>query len=121
MSGITACPPHKEIRKTALGSTNSVDWEYAKSCTFIVKKYKELGYKTYAIEQTSNSKALHQIKYDSSPILLIFGNEVEGVDQEVIDLCDYSLEIPQFGTKHSFNVSVSAGIVLWQFIHQIIK
>ena len=87
----------------------------------LVKKYKESGYKTFAIEQTSDSKALNNVKYDSKPVLLIFGNEVEGVEQKLIDLCDQSIEIPQYGTKHSFNVSVSAGIVLWHFIHQIIK
>jgi len=121
LTGITATPPHKEIRKTALGSTESVDWEYAESCLSVVTKHKEKGYKCYAIEQTSNSIDLTSLNYNSEPVLLIFGNEVNGVDQEVIDLCDHSLEIPQFGTKHSFNVSVSAGIVLWHFIHQLIK
>ena len=121
LTGITATPPHKEIRKTALGSTESVDWEYTDNCIEIVKKHKKLGYKSYAIEQTSNSIILNDFTYNSEPVLLIFGNEVEGVEQEVIDLCDQSIEIPQFGTKHSFNVSVSAGIVLWHFVHQIIK
>ena len=121
LTGITATPPHKEIRKTALGATESVDWEYAESCQSVVAKHKDTGYKCYAIEQTSNSIDLTSLNYNLEPVLLIFGNEVNGVDQEVIDLCDHSLEIPQFGTKHSFNVSVSAGIVLWHFIHQLIK
>ena len=121
LTGITASPPHKEIRKTALGATDSVEWVYAESCSKVVAQHKQSGYKAYAIEQTSNSISLNHLTYKTEPVLLIFGNEVDGVEQEVINLCDQSIEIPQFGTKHSFNVSVSAGIVLWHFTHQIIK
>ena len=118
LTGITACPPHKEIRKTALGATDSVHWEYNENCVEVVKKHKKLGYKTFAIEQTSDSIKLNNSQHNSAPSLLIFGNEVDGVEQEVIDNCDHSIEIPQFGTKHSFNVSVSGGIILWHFINQ---
>ena len=118
LTGITACPPHKEIRKTALGATDSVHWEYYENCVEVVKKHKKLGYKTFAIEQTSDSIKLNNSQHNSAPSLLIFGNEVDGVEQEVIDNCDHSIEIPQFGTKHSFNVSVSGGIILWHFINQ---
>ena len=121
LTGITATPPHKEIRKTALGATESVEWVYVKNCNAIVSEYKQSGYKAYAVEQTRNSISLVNIQYNSEPVLLIFGNEVDGVEQQVIDLCDNCIEIPQFGTKHSFNVSVSAGVILWHFIHQIIK
>ena len=118
LTGITACPPHKEIRKTALGATDSVHWEYNENCVEVVKKHKKLGYKTFAIEQTIDSIKLNDSQHNSAPSLLIFGNEVDGVEQEVIDNCDHSIEIPQFGTKHSFNVSVSGGIILWHFINQ---
>ena len=118
LTGITACPPHKEIRKTALGATDSVHWEYNENCVEVIKKHKKLGYSTFAIEQTSDSIKLNDSQHNSAPSLLIFGNEVDGVEQEVIDNCDHSIEIPQFGTKHSFNVSVSGGIILWHFINQ---
>tara|TARA_B100000401_G_C52789356_1_gene712579 strand:+ start:1017 stop:1544 length:528 start_codon:yes stop_codon:yes gene_type:complete len=119
LSGITACPPHKEIQKTALGATDSVDWKYEEDCTSSIEKYRELGYKIFAVEQTNKSKALSSIEYANEPIVLIFGNEVQGVNQQIINCCDESIEIPQFGTKHSFNVSVSCGIVLWALINQI--
>ena len=119
LSGITACPPHKEIQKTALGATDSVDWKYEKDCTSSIEKYRELGYKIFAVEQTNKSKVLSSIEYANEPIVLIFGNEVQGVNQQIINCCDESIEIPQFGTKHSFNVSVSCGIVLWALINQI--
>ena len=118
LTGITACPPHKEIRKTALGATDSVHWEYNENCVEVVKKHKKLGYNTFAVEQTIDSIKLNDSKHNSAPSLLIFGNEVDGVEQEVIDNCDHSIEIPQYGTKHSFNVSVSGGIILWHFINQ---
>ena len=119
LSGITPCPPHREIRKTAIGASESVDWFYSKSCIDIINKYKKLGYCTIAVEQTEMSISLDKFNYNKKPVLLIFGNEVSGVSQEIIDLCENSLEIPQFGTKHSFNVSVSLGIVLWQLIKNL--
>ena len=120
LTGITATPPHREIRKTALGATESVDWLYEKNCNKVVSEYKKIGYKIFAVEQTKNSKPLQELSYTNEPLLLIFGNEVDGVEQRVIELCDNCIEIPQFGTKHSFNVSVSAGIVLWHLIKQVI-
>ena len=119
LTGITATPPHREIRKTALGATESVEWLYEKSCIKVVAEYKKLGFKTLAVEQTTNSINLQQFSYNGEPLLLIFGNEVDGVEQQVIEQCDHCIEIPQFGTKHSFNVSVSGGIVLWHLIKQI--
>ena len=119
LTGITATPPHKEIRKTALGASESVDWVYEKNCLDVIAKYKKLNYQTLAIEQTRNSIPLQDFVCNENPILLVFGNEVEGVTQQVINECENSIEIPQYGTKHSFNVSVSAGIVLWHINQQL--
>ncbi len=119
LCGITAQPPHREINKTALGATESVDWQYIPSTIDCVEKLKQENYKIIAVEQTENSILLQNYKEENNHIALIFGNEVEGVDQKVIDLCDNVIEIPQFGTKHSFNVSVSCGIVLWEVVKQI--
>ena len=119
LTGITATPPHKEIRKTALGASESVAWSYEKNCVTVVNQYKALGYQPWAIEQTKNSIPLNEFNNISQPLILVFGNEVEGVNQEVIDSCIGSIEIPQYGTKHSLNVSVSGGIVLWEFIKKI--
>jgi tRNA G18 (ribose-2'-O)-methylase SpoU len=116
LTGISPRPPHREIRKTALGASESVNWTYEHSCIETIKKYKKLGYKTYAIEQTSDSIALNDFAYNKELIVLVFGNEVSGVSQDVIDICDFSLEIPQFGTKHSLNISVSCGVVLWHLV-----
>jgi 23S rRNA (guanosine2251-2'-O)-methyltransferase len=115
LCGITAIPPNKDLLKSALGATESVDWEYRSSTSELLKELKEKGsIKIFSIEQTQNSLALNEFKpVTEEKIALIFGNEVEGVSQEVINLSDGSIEIPQFGTKHSFNVAVSAGIVLW--------
>jgi tRNA G18 (ribose-2'-O)-methylase SpoU len=116
LCGITGTPPHRDIHKTALGSTESVDWEYRESAESLIKEFKSFGIKIFAIEQTSNSVFLHQTdRKPHEPIALIFGNEVEGVQQALIDLSDAVIEIPQFGTKHSLNVSVALGIVLWEF------
>ena len=116
LTGITATPPHKEIRKTALGASESVAWSYEKDCVKVINQYKALGYQPWAIEQTKNSIPLNEFKDLSHPLVLVFGNEVEGVSQKVIDKCNGSIEIPQYGTKHSLNVSVSGGIVLWEII-----
>lgn len=116
LCGITATPPNKEIHKTALGAQDSMDWEYRKDTIELVKKLKKEGYLIVSVEQTEGSVKLpdFNIKKDGR-YALIFGNEVKGVQQEVVCNSDICLEIPQYGTKHSFNISVSAGIVLWEF------
>lgn len=115
LCGITAIPPHREIQKTALGATESVPWKYFKNTSDAIDKLKTLGYKITGIEQAEGSMLLGDFKVDPGvKYALIFGNEVNGIDQQVLDACDYVIEIPQFGTKHSFNVAVSAGIVLWE-------
>lgn len=120
LCGYTATPPNKEIHKTALDSENSVAWKYFEKTTDAVSHLKLLGYRVYAVEQVENSILLNNFSPDpETKMALVFGNEVHGVDQSVIDLCDGAIEIPQFGTKHSFNVSVSAGIVLWDLINKI--
>jgi len=120
LCGITATPPNKEIRKTALDAEKSVDWEYHKETADLVIRLKNAGYKIFAIEQVEESIALPEFQPKSSEkYAFIFGNEVKGVQQKVVDLCDGSIEIPQYGTKHSFNISVSAGIVLWDIFQKI--
>ena len=113
LCGITGQPPHREIRKTAIGASKSVDWEYKKNASEVLIKYRELGYEIIAVEQTSNSISLENYQVKKKHTLLVFGNEINGVSQKLIDLCDLSLEIPQWGTKHSINISVSVGVVLW--------
>lgn len=116
LCGITATPPHREIQKTALGATETVDWEHAVSTLEVVKLLKQNGYTVCSIEQTEKTLLLDRVaNLTDEKYALVFGNEVNGVDQSVIDASDYVLEIPQFGTKHSLNVSVCAGIVLWEF------
>ncbi|MBZ4677285.1 MAG: TrmH family methyltransferase [Anaerophaga sp.] len=115
LCGITATPPHKEIHKTALGAEESVEWHYFNKTTDAVEMLKKEGFFLIGIEQTDESISLPAFEPDmTKKYAVFFGNEVKGVDQRVIDECDMCLEIPQFGTKHSFNVSVSAGIVLWE-------
>ena len=117
LCGITGTPPHREIHKTALGAENTVPWSYAQSSVEVCIWLKSQGYKLIAVEQTENSTHLGQFKIESGmKYAIVLGNEVDGVDQEVLNLCDVALEIPQFGTKHSFNVSVCAGIVLWDLL-----
>ena len=113
LCGITAKPPHREIHKTAIGATESVNWEYIEDAISIINKHKKEDYTIISVEQTSNSKALRNYNWKNEKVLLVFGNEVDGVQQKIIDLSDFSLEIPQWGTKHSFNITVSAGIILW--------
>ena len=119
LCGICATPPSAEIRKTALGAEESVPWEYSGSTMDVVKKLKSEGYSVVSVEQTVNSVSLENFSPSASSgdskYAFIFGNEVDGVSQEVVDASDFSLEIPQFGTKHSLNVSVAIGVVLWQF------
>ena len=119
LCGITAVPPNKEIRKSALGATDSVDWEYQESTKDVVLDLKKKGYLTIAIEQANESIMLNDFSETNSPIAVVFGNEVNGVDQSVIDVCDNCIEIPQIGTKHSLNISVSVGVVLWDLFKKI--
>ena len=115
LCGITPVPPHREIQKTALGATESVAWKYYPKTTDAIKELREKGYIIIGIEQVEGSIELGKIKTeDEKKYALIFGNEIEGVDQEVLDLCDMCIEIPQFGMKHSFNIAISVGIVLWE-------
>ena len=120
LCGITATPPHREIRKTAIGASESVNWEYQKNAIEVIKKYQKSGYKIIAVEQTDKAISLENFNWNKEKTLLIFGNEVNGVDQDLINESDISIEIPQWGTKHSFNISVSAGIVLWSIKMQIL-
>jgi 23S rRNA (guanosine2251-2'-O)-methyltransferase len=115
LCGITSCPPHREIQKTALGATESVAWKYFHKTSDAMIELKEKGYKIIAVEQAEGSVELQNLTLeDNQKYALVFGHEVNGVDQEIINDCDLCVEIPQFGTKHSFNISVSAGIVLWE-------
>ena len=120
LCGITATPPHKEIHKTALGATETVEWEYVESALDLVEKLKKEEYVVISIEQADKSTKLEQfeIKKDQK-YAIVFGNEVKGVQQEVVSASDLCIEIPQFGTKHSLNISVSTGIVLWDLFKQI--
>ncbi len=115
LGGITPTPPHADIEKTALGATESVEWIYEKNLVDFFEK--ENNAVKIALEHTSKSESILEFKYEKTnkPIILVFGNEVKGVGQELLERCNYVLEIPQYGTKHSFNVSVSAGIAVWEF------
>ena len=114
LCGITAIPPNKEIHKTALGATETVSWEYCENIVDTIEKLKKENTEIYAIEQVENSIFLEQFKVEENKkYALVFGNEVFGVNQEAIQLCHGTIEIPQLGTKHSLNISVSAGIVVW--------
>ena len=117
LCGITATPPNKEIHKTALGATESVDWEYREDTLSLIKELKSKGYTICSIEQAEGSTNLGDYSLvEDEKLVLIFGNEVKGVQQEVVDNSDLCIEIPQYGTKHSFNISVSRGIVLWDLL-----
>ena len=144
LCGITARPPHPEIHKTALGGEDSVTWRYFSTAQEAVEELHRNNYQVYAIEQCEGSTLLQELKIEngklkitelqgnhkvqsskikvqsSSKYAVVFGNEVKGVHQEVVDLCDGCIEIPQFGTKHSMNVSVTAGIVIWEFARQLL-
>lgn len=117
LCGITARPPHPEIHKTALGAEGSVDWQYFERTEDCVQYLKQNGYVVYAIEQCEGSTLLNEIEDEelrNKKLAIVLGNEVKGVQQQVVDQCDGCLEIPQYGTKHSMNVSVTAGIVIWE-------
>ena len=119
LCGITATPPHREIHKTALGATESVHWKYFQTTIEAISFLKDKNYYVIAIEQTDNSRSLLDYNFSKhKKAALIFGNEIKGISNETLPFIDECIEIPQFGTKHSLNVSVSAGIVLWQFLAQ---
>jgi tRNA G18 (ribose-2'-O)-methylase SpoU len=121
LCGFTPQPPHRDIHKTALGATETVNWGYYDHTLEAIQELKERGFKLYAIEQTEGSISLADFKKihptaSEEPMAFVFGNEVDGVDQEVIKQCDGVIEIPQWGMKHSLNISVAAAIVLWEFV-----
>lgn len=119
LCGITATPPNAEIHKTALGAEDSVDWIYRKNTIDAVKELHDEGYIILSIEQVEGSTMLNHFSLDKDKkYAVVFGNEVKGIQQEVVNACDNCIEIPQYGTKHSLNVSVTAGIVLWEFAQQ---
>ena len=116
LCGITASPPHKDIHKTALGATENVLWEYVHSTADIIQKLQTEGVSVWPIEQTEDSTSLDLFQPEpNKSYAFVLGNEVRGVSQEVIDICNKALEIPQFGTKHSLNISVATGLVIWDF------
>ena len=120
LCGITASPPHKDIQKTALGSTESVEWEYQKDICLAIKDLKKQGVYIWTIEQTENSSKLNKVKISNEfKHAIILGNEVKGVSQNAIDLSDDVIEIPQFGTKHSLNVSACSAILIWEFYNAL--
>ena len=119
LCGITATPPNAEIHKTALGAEETVMWRYFKDTIDAVRELKNQGYVICALEQVENSISLEKFSPDKNKkYAIVVGHEVKGVNQEVVDLCDVCIEIPQFGTKHSLNVSVAAGIILWDFFRK---
>ncbi len=115
LCGYTPHPPKKEILKTALGSTESVEWEYVEDATEVIERLKSDGVKICALEQAHNSRVHYSIESSEFPIALVVGNEVTGVSQELIDLCDFAVEIPQYGIKQSLNVAVAYGISIFEF------
>jgi len=120
LCGITATPPHRDIQKTALGATESVEWKYFSNAIDAITVLKQSEHKVISIEQVEGSISLEKFEIDKNQkYAVVFGNEVKGVQQELIDISDICIEIPQFGTKHSFNISVSAGIVLWELYKKI--
>jgi 23S rRNA (guanosine2251-2'-O)-methyltransferase len=122
LCGITGQPPHREIHKTALGATETVKWSYHEDCIGLVKTLKNQGFFLISVEIATNSTAMDDFELPKNQnIALIFGNEVDGVQQEIIDLCNMVLEIPQEGTKHSLNVSISGGICMWEVFKKLRK
>ena len=121
LCGITAVPPQPEIHKTALGAEDSVDWTYYKDAADAVRELQGEGYTVYAVEQAEGSTMLQHLRPEpDGRYAVVLGNEVKGVRQDVVDLCDGCLEIPQYGTKHSLNVSVTAGIVIWEMAKKLV-
>lgn len=122
LCGYTPKPPHRDIQKTALGATETVEWHYAATTTGAIELLKKEGYSIYAVEQVEKSIPLHEFSFpESGKLAVIFGNEVNGVDAEAVKLCEGWIEIPQFGMKHSLNISVAAGIVLWEIAGRRIR
>lgn len=122
LCGITATPPHPEMHKTALGAEYTVDWKYCKQTQEAVNELHAEGYTVLAIEQCEGSTMLDHLVLDpNKKYAIVMGNEVKGVQQEVVDMCDGCIEIPQYGTKHSLNVSVTTGIVLWEFANKMMR
>ena len=122
LCGITATPPHREIHKTALGATETVHWEYVEHTVDAIARLKQNGYQVFALEQTDMSIDLFDFEPEpEQKHALVFGHEVKGVDQEVLEQCDGCLEIPQFGTKHSLNIAVTAGMVVWDFYSKLMR
>lgn len=120
LCGITAMPPHPEMHKTALGAEFTVDWKYYKNCVDSIEDLKNKGYIVFAIEQVEGSIMLDELSLDKDKkYAIVMGNEVKGVQQEVVDHCNGCIEIPQYGTKHSLNVSVTTGIVIWDFFKKL--
>lgn len=120
LCGITATPPNAEIHKTALGAENSMNWIYYETTEEALTALKQQGYYIYAIEQAKNSVMLDELELDRNrKYAIVLGNEVKGVSQQVVDMCNSCIEIPQFGTKHSLNVSVAGGIVIWDFFRKL--
>jgi tRNA G18 (ribose-2'-O)-methylase SpoU len=119
LCGLTPKPPHRDIHKTALGATDTVPWHYEASVVDSLRQFKEDGYRLFAVEQTHNSTSLQDITCSAQDkVVLVFGNEVNGVSEEALSLCEGSVEIPQWGAKHSLNISVSVGIVLWELMRK---
>lgn len=122
LCGITSTPSHPEIHKTALGAENSVDWRYFEDALQAVEELRNEGYMVFSVEQTEGSISLEELNLDADKkYAVILGNEVKGVQQTVINASNASIEIPQFGTKHSLNVSVTAGIIIWEFARRLFK
>ncbi len=120
LCGISACPPHRDIHKTALGAEETVDWEYFERTEDAIIQLKDNKFKVYSIEQVENSIPLQEFRpINNEKYALVFGNEVKGVQQNIIDISDGFIEIPQYGTKHSFNISVTTGIVLWEIFKKM--
>jgi tRNA G18 (ribose-2'-O)-methylase SpoU len=122
LCGITGTPPNREIQKTALGATESVSWEYMEDTNHLMDYLKQQGFQIVCIEQTSESVMLYNFEpLPNQKYAFVFGNEVFGVTESVVEKCDFSLEIPQFGTKHSLNVSVSVGIICWHYVNKLFQ
>jgi 23S rRNA (guanosine2251-2'-O)-methyltransferase len=121
LTGITAQPPHKDILKTALGATESVKWEFVEKSFDAIESLKAAGYCVYAVEQTDEAAQLTNFNPAQQPTAIVFGNEVDGVTQQAIENCHGCLELPQYGTKHSLNIAVCAGIVLYDLYHKMYK
>ena len=121
LCGITATPPHPDIHKTALGAEDSVEWEYCERVTDAIEQLQAAGYVICSVEQVNGSVSLNDFKVEPGKhYAVILGNEVKGVSQQAVDMSDYCIEIPQYGTKHSLNVSITAGIVIWDFFNKMI-